>query len=183
MNGFGAAVLLAGGRIDGLGTLRAEPSDVSRSFVALAWAAVPLVLLRLMLWYAEAGPPRHATHLLLNELLVFSTAWLGFAVISHRLADRLGRGALWPRFMVVYNWCNVVSCVLVLVGSIPQAMGAPPLLAQVCQVVVTGWSLWLAWVAIRLTLRTGPLLAIYLVLIEQAIGISFAIAGATLMPR
>ena len=39
---LGAAVLLAGGRIDGLGTLSAEPSDVSRSFVALAWAAVPL---------------------------------------------------------------------------------------------------------------------------------------------
>ncbi len=183
MSGLAAAIQLARGQPGLAADLRAEPSDVARSFVTVALASGPLVALRFMLWSAGEGVPSNAIHLLLHDLLVFAVSWLGFVVITHRLVDRLGRAALWPRFVILYNWCNVVANCLVLLGVIPELVGAPAVVGQVCQVVVAGWALWLSWYLIRLTLRAGPMLALYLVLVEQMIGISFTIAAATFAPK
>jgi hypothetical protein len=183
MSGLSAAIHLARGQPGPVADLPAEASDVAQSFVTVALASVPLVTLRLMLWAAGDGIPANAIHLLLHDLLVFVVSWLGFIVITHRLADRLGRAPLWPRFVILYNWCNVVANSLVLLGAIPELLGAPAIIGQVSQVVVAGWALWLSWYLIRLTLRTGPLLALYLVLVEQTIGISFTIAAATFAPK
>lgn len=180
VSGLHAVVLLAQGRTDGVALLRSEPSDVARSFIAMAVAVPPIVALRFLNWEAGAGVPADAARVLALDLLVYAVSWLAFAIISSRLADRLGREALWPRFLVTYNWCNVLANVMVLVGSVPGVLGAPPLLDQVSQVVVTGWALWLEWYAIRLTLRTGPLLALYFVLVDQMIGVVFTIAGVSL---
>jgi len=183
MSGLAAAIRLARGQPGLIADLRAEPSDVGRSFITVALASAPLVVLRLMLWMSADGVPANAVHLLLHDLLVFVVSWLGFIVITHRLAERLGRAPLWPRFVILYNWCSVVVNSLVLLGVLPELLGAPPVISQVCQVVVAGWALWLSWYLIRLTLRTGPLLALYLVLVEQTIGISFTIAAATFAPK
>lgn len=183
MNGFVAALQLARGQIDGIARLPTQPDDLSRSFVAVAYACGPVVASRLMMWLSGQGAPNNAWHILAHDLLIFVVAWLGFVIVSHRLAERLGRSAQWPRFLVTYNWCNVVANILVLLGLVPEALGAPQPISQVVQLAVTGWALWFGWFAIRLTLRTGPLLALYLVLVEQAIGIGFTIAGAAFVPR
>lgn len=183
MSGFVAALHLARGQLNGITRLPAQPDDVARSFVAVAFASGPVVAVRLMMWWSDQGIPTNAWHLLAHDLMVFVVAWLGFAIVSHRLAERVGRSALWPRFMIVYNWCNVVANILMLAGSLPEILGAPTAVVQVAQLLVTGWALWFGWFAIRLTLRTGPLLALYFVLIEQAIGIAFTIAGASFAPK
>jgi hypothetical protein len=180
VSGLHAVILLAQGRTEGVAQLRSEPSDVARSFIAMAVAVPPIVALRFLNWENGTGVPADAARILTLDLLVYAVSWLAFAIISFRLADRLGREALWPRFLVTYNWCNVLGNAMVLAGSVPGVFGAPPLLDQVSQVVVTGWALWLQWYAIRLTLRTGPLLAMYFVLVDQMIGIVFTIAGVSL---
>lgn len=183
MSGFVAALHLARGQSFGVSGLPAEPDDVARSFVAVAVASGPVVAARLILWWSGQGIPDNAWHLLAHDLMIFIVAWLGFAIVSHRLAERIGRSVLWPRFMIVYNWCNVVANILVLLGSVPEVLGAPAPVVQLAQLLVTGWALWFGWFAIRLTLRTGPLLALYFVLIEQAIGIAFTIAGVSFAPK
>jgi len=184
MTGFRAAVLLAQGRTEGVAELSIEMADAARSFVAIAFAIVPLIALRLLAWTSgETGIPENASRLLAHDTLVMVVSWLGFIILSHRLAVRLGREALWPRFVVTYNWCNVVANIMVLAGGLPAVLGAPPMADQVAGLVVTGWGLWLEWYAIRVTLRTGPLLALYFVLVDLAISVGFAVAGAGLGPR
>lgn len=183
VSGLHAVVLLAQGRAEGVAQLRSDPGDAARSFIAMAVAAPPIIALRLMNWSAGSGIPDDAARIVALDLLVYGVSWLAFAIISARLADRLGRGALWPRFLVTYNWCNVLANVMVLAGSVPGALGAPALADQVAQLVVTGWALWLAWYAIRLTLRTGPLLALYLLMLDQMIGVVFTIVGMSLSGR
>jgi len=181
--GLHAAFLLARGRADGVVALRAETADAARSFLALAVAAPALMALRLLTWSAQSGIPANAARLLAHELLVYAVSWLGFIVLSHRIAVRLGRGPHWPRFVLTYNWCNVVAALMALAATVPAALGAPRLVEQVAQVVAMGWALWLGWVAVRLTLRTGPLLALYLVMLDQLVGFSFMIAGSTFLPK
>lgn len=183
MSGFVAALQLARGQADGVVRLPTGPDDVSRSFVAVAFASIPVALIRLMAWESDQGLPDNAWHILAHDLLVFVVAWLGFLVVTYRLVERLGRAALWPRFVITYNWCNVVANLVVMVGAMPEALGAPETLGRVAQLVVTGWALWFGWFAIRLSLRTGPMLALYFVVIEQAIGLGFIILGAAFAPK
>jgi len=183
VSGLQAVVLLAQGRVEGIAQLRSDPSEAARSFIAMAIAVPPIIALRLMNWTAEAGVPDDAVRIIALDLLVYGVSWLAFVIISARLADRLGRTALWPRFLVTYNWCNVLANFMVLAGSVPGALGAPHVVDQLSQVFVTGWALWLAWYAIRLTLATGPLLALYLLLVDQMIGIVFTIFSISLSGR
>ena len=37
----------------------------------------------------------------------------------------VGRAERWGRFIVVWNWCNVIEGVLVVVGGIPGTLGRP----------------------------------------------------------
>jgi hypothetical protein len=191
VSGLHAAVLLAQGRADAVVRLPAQPADAARSFAAMAVAIPPIVAAQVMTWLtggglveAAAPPPiSQMPRVLAHDLLIYIVSWLAFAVLSHRLAGRLGRAELWPRFLVTYNWCNVVANSMVLAGALPAILGAPSVLSQVAQVFVTGWAIWLEWFAIRVTLRTGPLLALYFLLLDQMISIAFALAGMPFLPR
>ncbi len=183
VNGLHAAFLLAKGRSDGIARLSSDPGDAARSFIAIVLAVPPIIALRLLTWSGDTGIPADAARILAHDVMVYLVSWLAFAIVSSRVADKLGRAPLWPRFIVTYNWCNVVANTMVLAGAIPAVLGAPPVVDQLSQVVVTGWALWLEWYAVRLTLRTGPLLALYFVVLDQVIGMAFTIAGMSFAPK
>ncbi len=178
-NGLHAAFLLARGRATGLHFVSADMAGALRSFWAIPVALPPIILLRIMAW-TESGLPARAGHILLRDLLVYLVSWLAFAVISARIAAAMGRGPLWPRFIAIWNWCNVVGNILITAGAIPGFLGAPPMVDQAAQLFVMGWALWLEWYAVRLSLATGPLFAAYLVMLDQVIGLGFAMTGMTL---
>ncbi len=67
----------------------------------------------------------------------------------------MGLAERWPRFIALWNWCNVVQYLLLVVFSIPGLLGAPALFDQVAQLFALGWALWLEWFAFRLTLGIG----------------------------
>ena len=176
-SGMQAAFLLARGRSDGLRHVEADNAGAARSFWAGALCLPAFICLRLLAW-TEGGVPAHAAHTLALDLLSFGVSWCGFAVLSHRVVGAMGLGVRWPRFIAVWNWCNVVQYLLLVVFSIPGLLGAPVLLDQAAQLFGLGWALWLEWFGFRLTLGIGFLPAAGLVALDVAIGVVLAALSA-----
>lgn len=172
-SGLYAALRLASGRADGVVLVAGDGESVARSFWAIA-LCVPSVVARLLMSWAAAGVPANAPHLLAREMIVFVLGWLVFVEITHRLAPMLDRSQQWGRFIAVWNWCNVVEGVLVVVGGIPGMLGAPAIVDQAFELIAIGWALWLEWYATRLALGVKAPIAAWLVVLDQSIGVLLA---------
>ena len=179
-SGLQAALLLARGRSDGLRYVADDMEGAARSFWAAAICLPAFVCLRLLAW-TGGGMPSHPARVFALDLLTFGVGWCGFAVLSYRLVGAMGLGERWPRFITLWNWCNVVQYLLLVVFSIPGLLGAPPLLDQAAQLVGLGWALWLEWFGFRLTLAIGGLAAAGLVALDVAIGVMLAALSTALL--
>jgi hypothetical protein len=179
-SGLHAAWLLARGRAEGVSFVEADMAGAARSFWAAAVCLPAFVCLRLIGW-TESGLPPHAAHVIAIDLLCFLAGWCGFAVLSHQMVGAMGLAARWPRFISLWNWCNVVQYLLLVVFSIPGLLGAPVLVDEVAQVVALGWALWVEWFAFRLTLGIGFAAAAGLVAIDVAIGVLLAALSGLLL--
>lgn len=166
------AFLLARGRPDGLLLIVAPPEAelavASRSFWAIALCVPAFLCLHLLDW-ADGGLPPEPGRVLALDFAGYVIGWVGFAVLSHRLAVSLGRAALWPRFITAWNWCNVVQYIMLVVAGMTTLVGLPDLVAQTVWLVAMGWALWLEWYATRLALALpgGPAAAM--------VGLDFAL--------
>jgi hypothetical protein len=177
-NGVHGALLLARGRADGLRYVEDDMAGAARSFSAMVICLPAFVCLRLLAW-TQAGTPPHLAHSFALDLLAYGIGWCGFAVLSHRLVRAMGLGARWPRAIALWNWCNVVQYLLLVVFSIPGLLGAPSLVDEAAQLVGVGWALWLEWFAFRLTLGIGLVAAAGLVTLDVAIGVLLAAISMT----
>jgi len=168
------AFLLARGRPDGLLLIAAPPEAeiavAARSFWAAAVCLPAFLCLHLLDWATSAVPPAPGRVLLL-DLLGYVIGWVGFALLSHRLARVLGRAPLWPRFIAAWNWCNVVQYLMLVVAGLPALLEVPTLVAQTVWLVAMGWALWLEWYATRLALAIPGRSAMALVALDFALGI------------
>jgi hypothetical protein len=172
-NGVQGALLLARGRADGIRYVEADMAGASRSFWAVAICLPAFVCLRLLAWTEQGAPPNLA-HTFALDLMSYVVGWCGFAVLSHQLVSGFGLAGRWPRAIALWNWCNVVQYLLLVVFAIPGLLGAPPLIDQAAQLIGLGWALWLEWFAFRLTLGVGVFAAAGLVVLDVAIGILLA---------
>ena len=168
-SGMQAALLLARGRADGVRLLNDDMAEARRSFWAAAICLPAFVCLRLIDWRTDALPVQ--AHAFALELLGYVIGWVGFALLSWRLVHAMGLAARWPRCIAMWNWCNVVQYLLLVVFSIPGLLGAPAPLDQAAQLFALCWSLWLEWFAFRLTLGIGAVPAAGLVALDVAIGV------------
>jgi hypothetical protein len=168
------AFLLARGRRDGLLLIvaprEAEMPVAARSFWAMAVCLPAFLFLHLLDW-AEGGVPPEPAPALMLDLLGYVIGWVGFALLSHRWAGAIGRGMLWPRFIAVWNWCNVVQYLMLVVAGLASLLGLPDLLSQTVSLVAMGWALWLEWYATRLALAIPGGQAAALVVLDFAIGV------------
>jgi hypothetical protein len=180
-SGLQGALLLARGRADGVRYVEDDMAGAARSFWAMAICLPAFVCLRLVAWLNE-GAPAHAAHVFALELVTYGIGWLGFAVLSYRLVGSMGLAARWPRAIALWNWCNVVQYLLLVVFSIPGLLGAPGLLDEGLQLFALGWALWLEWFAFRLTLGIGVVAAGGLVALDVAIGVLLAAVSLAFMP-
>jgi hypothetical protein len=177
-SGVHAAWLLARGRSEGVRFVEADMAGAARSFWAAAICLPAFVCLRLIAWTSQGMPP-HAAHRLALDLLSYGVGWCGFAVLSYRLVGAMGLAARWPRCIALWNWCNVVQYLLLVVFSIPGLLGAPVPIDELAQLVGLGWALWLEWFAFRLTLGVSVFLAAGLVVLDVAIGLLLVVAVAS----
>ncbi len=180
LSGLRGALLLAGGRREGLDAFPNDPAGAARSFRA-AWVGLAPFLVLLGLGPRLGGPALSAPMLAL-QLLGYAIGWAGYAVLSHRLVGALGKAARWPRFIAAWNWVNVVQYGLLLAGSLPALVGAPAALAQAAALTAQLWALWVEWYAIRLTLDTsGPVAAVVMapdVLLGVVLALALGAVGA-----
>ncbi len=167
--GLRAALLLARGRVDGADLVAdGGPEEHllrARQSVAALLLCLPMFLAVQVLAREAPGLP------MLRELAGFLLGWLGYAVLSHRLAEEMGRAALWPRFMALWNWCNLVQYLLLMAALAPQLLGAPAVVSQTAWVVAMGWAVWLQWSATRLGLGLSGGRAALMVVVDMALGV------------
>jgi hypothetical protein len=168
------AFLLARGRADGLRLIAAPPETemavAGHSFWAIAVCLPAFLCLHLLDWADEGVPPAAATSLTL-DLLSYVIGWVGFALISHRVAGVMGRGMLWPRFITAWNWCNVVQYLMLVTAALASILDLPDLLLQTVWLVAMGWALWLEWYVTRLALAIPGRPAAALVGLDFALGV------------
>lgn len=183
--GLHAALRLARGHADGLALLTPAadaPPDSALATASRSFWAAPLCLpaflcLHLLDWAQQAAPLPPARSFAL-DLLGFGIGWVAFALVSRELAARMGREALWPRFIAVWNWCNVVQYLMLVLAALPVLLHLPDWVAQTVWLVAMGWALWLEWFAARLALDIAPLTAAGLVAIDVLIGLLLVVGMA-----
>ncbi len=149
--GLRGALRIAGGNSDGLALLPTRPDAVWRSCAAalICWPAY--MALRLMV-HAEATPDLDVGTLIAIETCAFVIAWFGFALASAPIANALGAGPLWPRFLAAWNWTNVVQYLFVLAGEMPGWLGLPRGIAVFAAVIALVGAISVEWQAARLAL-------------------------------
>lgn len=173
-NGLRAALLLARGRVEGLDLVTADSTAeqfamARHSFAAMALCVPAFVVVQLLAAAAAGAAPTVAG--LLRELAAFVLGWLGFALLSHRLASLLGRAVLWPRFITLWNWCNLIQYLMLLASLVPGLIGLPGWIGQTVWIVAIGWALWLEWSATRLGLGITGAQAAAVVAADMLLGI------------
>lgn len=178
--GLQAALLLARGRPEGMARLDLPadaPADAAHavarhSFWAAAFCLPGFICLHLLDWAQQAAPPGEGrAHGFAVDLLSYVIGWAAFALASHAVAARLGRAARWPRFIALWNWCNVVQYLLLVVGSLPALLGLPDWIYQATWLIALGWAMWLEWFATRLALDLAAGPAAALVALDLLIGL------------
>jgi hypothetical protein len=177
-SGLQGALLLARGRPEGVSYVSDDMRLAARSF----WAALicaPIFLGVLLLSWVENGRPVDPAHTITLELLSFVIGWAGYAVLSRRLVAAFQRERHWPRFIAIWNWCNVVQYALLLVATVPGALRAPFWLNETAQLVAQGWALWLEWFAIRLALEVSGVRAAIVMAPDVLLGLVLAILVAS----
>ena len=177
--GLQAALLLARGRTDAI-MLVAESAQSDFAAARRSFWAMPLCVPALICLYLADRPEMPSARGLATDLIAFVIVWIGFALLSLRLAERIGRGALWPRFIILWNWCTLVQHLVLVAGTLPAVLGAPDWIGQTASLAAVGWALWLEWFATRLALGLPGLAAAGMVALDLALGLLVAgLTGAT----
>ena len=117
-SGLQGALLLARGRREGVGYVSDDMRAAARSF----WAALvcaPLFVAVLGLSWIQDGYPTDPVHAAALEFLSYVIGWAGYALISRPIVAAVRRARHWPRFIAVWNWCNVVQYLLLVLASVP----------------------------------------------------------------
>jgi hypothetical protein len=176
-SGMHAAFLLARGRPEGLRYADSDLAGAARSFWAIAVALPAFMCLRLL--GGDGGVvPAHDFAL---DLLSYIIGWIGFALLSRPIAEAMGAAPHWPRFIVLWNWCNVVQYLLLVLASVPGLLGAPALVQEAVSLIAIGWALWLEWFAIKLALEVSTLAALGLLGLDLSIGLALTALGQGLL--
>jgi hypothetical protein len=171
--GVQAAWRAARGQREALGLL-APGEDGFRTAANSFWSmalCLPGFLFLRMLDLQEAGAPVHPARGMALDLLGYVIGWIGFCLLTHRLAQRLGRARLWPRFITLWNWCNLLQYLMLVAAALPDLLGLPGIVSQTAWLVAMGWAFWLEWFAAKLALDVPGPTAAALVGIDISLGL------------
>lgn len=110
--GVYAAFRLARREPEGLAWVDATPRGFWHSFAA-ALVVLPAVLM-LEILDGSFSQDRGVARPLVVELIAYVIQWTAFPLAMSSIADSLGRGQFYIRYIVVYNWSAVIQMALFL---------------------------------------------------------------------
>ncbi len=117
------------------------------------------------------GPEYGIARGLTAELIGYAVAWAGFALASLPVADALGRRSHWPQFIAAWNYANVVQYLVLVVLTVPAAVGLGGLFGNALALAAFGYALWLEWFVARVALRIDGPRAAGVVLLDVVVGL------------
>jgi len=150
--------LLARGRPEGASLLPASRAAALRSF----WVAGFCLPIFLLLDPALTSGARSAV----AELTGYVAGWPAYALAALPLSRALGREALWPRFLIAWNWTNLFQYLIMLAITLLSAIALPAWLQEAVTMVGIGYALWLQWFAARAALQVGGWFAVGFVVLD-----------------
>lgn len=172
--GLLGALLLGRGRAEGLALMETTPAGALRSFAAAAICLPAFLGLRLVGWATMATPPDGLLRPLAAELTGYVYGWVLFVLVCLPVIATWGRAALWPRFVVAWNWISVVQYLVQIGLAAVLLIGPPSILAQGLTLAVIGYSLWLEWFMARAVLGISGARATGLVVMDLSLGLFIA---------
>ncbi|MGX9965838.1 hypothetical protein ACVFYP_21110 [Roseomonas sp. F4] len=171
--GLVGALLLARGQAAGLALMEITPAGARRSFAAALICLPAFLAMRAFAWGSMAEPMPLARPLA-AELIGYVYGWVLFVLVSLPVIAGWGRAALWPRFVVAWNWISVVQYLAQVALALLLTLGLPPVIGQGLTLAVVGYSLWLEWFMARAALGISGGRAVGLVVMDLALGMFIA---------
>jgi len=173
--GLLGALLLGRGRAEGVALMETTPAGALRSFAAAAICLPAFLGLRIFAWSNIETPPGGLLRPLTAELTGYVYGWVLFVLVSLPIIAGWGRAAaLWPRFVVAWNWISVVQYLVQIALAVLLFLGPPSILAQGLTLAVIGYSLWLEWFMAKTVLGISGGRATGLVVLDLALGLFIA---------
>jgi hypothetical protein len=172
--GIAGALLLGRGRREGLALVETSADGAWRSFAAALICLPALLAIRFFAWASLGTPDGGAMRALIAEATAYAIAWVGFALLSLPLAQSWGREAAWPHFIAAWNWTNILQYGLMLVLTVPGAIGLPPGVTQTLTLLGIAYAFWLEWFVARHALGVDGAKAAALVGLDLALGLFLA---------
>ncbi|MBU8545458.1 MULTISPECIES: hypothetical protein [Roseomonadaceae] len=145
-----------------------------RSFAAALICLPAFLALRFFAWASLEEPTLAIGRPLVAELTGYVYGWSLFVLVSLPVIAGWGRAALWPRFVVAWNWISVVQYLAQILLSVLLVIGLPPIIGQGLTLAVVGYSLWLEWFMARAALGISGGRAVGLVVMDLALGLFIA---------
>lgn len=174
--------------LDGLRRiLRQDPTGFDRftatvdgfwnSFV-VAFVTLPFYLLQGGVYYMNADLAAGPVRFLAMSLATYALGWLAFPVLMVTVTQAVGRWENYLRYMVAYNWFQLVVAALLLPLSLLQLTGIAPdgLIALLFLLVTTAFLLYGWFIALH-GLRVGGAVAAGIVILDLIL--SLVINGGT----
>ncbi len=152
--------------------MESTPAGAWRSFVA-ALICLPAFLV-LGFFNGTAGEGEATLRPLAAQMTGFVYGWVLFALVSLPVIAGWGRAALWPRFLVAWNWISVIQYLAQIALALLLLAGLPVILGQGLTLAVVGYSLWLEWFMARAALGISGGRAVGLVALDVALGLFIA---------
>jgi hypothetical protein len=168
------ALLLGRGRAEGVALMETTPAGALRSFAAAAICLPAFLALRVFAWSSIEAPAGGLLRPLSAELIGYVYGWVLFVLVSLPIIAGWGRTALWPRFVVAWNWISVVQYLVQIALAFLLFLGPPSILAQGLTLAVIGYSLWLEWFMAKAVLGISGGRATGLVVMDLALGLFIA---------
>lgn len=154
--------------------METTPAGALRSFAAALICLPAFLGIRIFFWAGTDLPPDGLLRPLTAELTGYVYGWVLFTLVCLPVIAGWGRAALWPRFVVAWNWISVVQYLVQILLALILVLGLPPILAQGLTLAVIGYSLWLEWFMAKAVLGISGGRATGLVVLDLALGLFIA---------
>lgn len=154
-SGVYGAWLLARRRPEGLNWLDASIDGFWRSFWAAVLVAPAFLVLELITGGFGKDPGVRAIAV---KLIAYVIDWVAFPLLMAFIADSLGKGAGYLRYIVAYNWSAVVQMAVLLPAAVLAVLapsGATVMLVQGVFIVLLVYRAYVAHVALEVGIGTA----------------------------